>query len=151
MIILLDLTQLDIANSILELQRASYIVEADLIEFYQIPQLNESLSSLQACQETFYGYYTEDALAGIISFKVVKDVLDIHRVAVHPKFFRRGIAKKLIRHAEELHQQISAITVCTGKANIPAVNLYLHCGFQITRTLKISDGLYVTEFAKKFR
>jgi hypothetical protein len=91
MIRLLDLTQLDIANSILELQRASYLVEAELIEFYQIPQLSESLSSLQACQETFYGYYIGDALAGIISFKVVKDVLDIHRVAVHPKSFRTWI------------------------------------------------------------
>ena len=148
MIRLLDLTQLDIANSILELQRASYLVEAELIEFYQIPQLSESLSSLQACQETFYGYYIGDALAGIISFKVVKDVLDIHRVAVHPKSFRRGIAQKLIRYAEELYQHISQITVRTGSANIPAVNLYLHCGYRITRTLRISEDLDVTEFVK---
>ncbi len=98
----LDLKDLETAKHILELQTASYRVEAEIIHFYEIPPLKDTIESLKEWDEIFYGYYINDVLAGIISYKIIENVLDIHRVAIHPNFFRRGIAGKLVSFVEGL-------------------------------------------------
>jgi hypothetical protein len=71
---------------VLELQRVSYQIEADLIGSIMIPPLRETLEELQSCGEVFHGWFKADKLLGFISHKLEKNVLDIHRVAVHPVF-----------------------------------------------------------------
>ncbi|WIV12690.1 GNAT family N-acetyltransferase [Proteiniborus sp. MB09-C3] len=144
----LNLKNIEMAKCILELQKASYKVEAEIIDFYEIPPLEDTIISLQECDETFYGYYINDILAGIISYKIIDNVLDIHRVAVHPSFFRRGIAGKLISFVEEVNGSINKIVVCTGKKNLPAINLYIKNGYQRVRDKEISRDIYLTELEK---
>lgn len=144
----LDLKDLETAKHILELQTASYRVEAEIIHFYEIPPLKDTIESLKEWDEIFYGYYINDVLAGIISYKIIENVLDIHRVAIHPNFFRRGIAGKLVSFVEGLNSSINKIVVCTGKKNLPAVNLYLKNGYQKIRDIEVSKGFYLTEFKK---
>lgn len=144
----LNLKDIETVNRIMDLQRDSYKIEAQLIGFYEIPALKETIESLQQCDEIFYGYYINDVLAGIISFKIIDDVLDIHRVAIHPNFFRMGIANKLINFIEGLNKNINRIVVCTGKDNFPAVNLYLKNGYIKKKDIEIKNGIYITEFEK---
>lgn len=144
----LDLSNEETAKDILELQTASYKIEAELIGFSEIPPLKDTLDSLKKCQETFYGYYKDDALAGIISYKITDNILDIYRVAVHPSFFRMGIADALINFVENLHKYIGKAAVSTGKENLPAVSLYLKEGYKKVRDVKVSEGIYITEFEK---
>ncbi|MGI5997465.1 MAG: GNAT family N-acetyltransferase [Lutispora sp.] len=147
----LNLKDMKTANRVMDLQRASYKIEAQLIGFYEIPALKETIDSLQQCDEIFYGYHINDVLAGIISFKVIDDVLDIHRVAIYPDFFRMGIANKLINFVEEINSNINKIIVCTGKDNLPAVNLYLKNGYKKKKDIEVKDGIYITEFEKILR
>jgi len=147
----LNLKDIETVKRIMDLQRDSYKIEAQLIGFYEIPALKETIESLQQCDEIFYGYYINDVLAGIISFKIIDDVLDIHRVAIHPSFFRMGIADKLINFIEGLDSNISRIVVCTGKDNLPAVNLYLKNGYKKKKDIEIKNGIYITEFEKILR
>lgn len=144
----LNLQDTDTAKRVLELQIASYKVEAEIIGFYEIPPLKDTVDSLKECDEIFYGYHINDVLAGIISYKIIENVLDIHRVAVHPRFFRMGIAGKLINFVEGHESNINKIVVCTGKKNLPAINLYLKIGYQRTRDIEISKDIYLTEFEK---
>lgn len=144
----LNLKDIETVNRIMDLQRDSYKIEAQLIGFYEIPALKETIESLQQCDEIFYGYYINDDLTGIISFKIIDDVLDIHRVAIHPNFFRMGIANKLINFIEGLNKNINRIVVCTGKDNFPAVNLYLKNGYIKKKDIEIKNGIYITEFEK---
>lgn len=144
----LNLKNIDTARDVLELQRASYKIEADIIGFYEIPPLNDTIDSLKECNEVFYGYYISDVLAGIISYKIHKNILDIHKVAVHPNFFRMGIADKLVNFIEQLKNNINKVVVCTGKKNIPDVNLYLKKGYKKTKDIEISTGIYIVEFEK---
>jgi ribosomal protein S18 acetylase RimI-like enzyme len=137
-----------ITKSVLELQMASYKIEADIIGFQEIPPLKDTIKSLKESEEIFYGYYINDVLTGIISFKIIETVLDIHRVAVHPDFFRMGIAEKLINYVEKLESNIYKITVCTGKTNLPAVNLYIKNGYRKIKNIEISPNVYLTEFVK---
>ncbi|MDF2948883.1 MAG: GCN5-related N-acetyltransferase [Sedimentibacter sp.] len=147
----LDLKDIETVKCILELQIASYKIEAELMGYYEIPPLKDTVDSLEACDEVFYGYSVNGLLAGIISYKISKNVLDIHRVAINPTYFRMGIAGKLINYVEELEYSINKAIVCTGKENLPAVNLYLKNGYTKKKDIEVSRGIYLTEFEKKLR
>ena len=86
----------------------------------------------------------------IASYKIIENVLDIHRVAIHPFFFRMGIASKLVNFIEGLEGNINKVVVCTGKKNLPAVNLYLKNGYTKKKDIEISKDIYLTEFEKVF-
>ena len=144
----LNLKETETAKNVLELQIASYKVEAEIIGFYEIPPLKDTINSLKECDEIFYGYHIKDTLAGIISYKIIDDVLDIHRVAVHPQFFKMGIAGKLINFVEGLESNITKVVVCTAKRNLPAINLYLKNGYKDIKDIEISKNIYLTEFEK---
>ncbi|MBU5675842.1 GNAT family N-acetyltransferase [Alkaliphilus sp. MSJ-5] len=144
----LNLKETETAKNVLKLQIASYKVEAEIIGFYEIPPLKDTINSLKECNEIFYGYHIKDTLAGIISYKIIDDVLDIHRVAVHPQFFKMGIAGKLINFVEGLESNITKVVVCTAKRNLPAINLYLKNGYKDIKDIEISENIYLTEFEK---
>lgn len=147
----LDLKNPETARSILELQLASYKIEAEIIGFNDIPPLKDTVDSLIACDETFYGYYINDVLTGIISYKIIEKVIDIHRVAIHPLYFRMGIADNLINFIEGLENNINKVVVSTGKENLPAVSLYLRNGYKRKQDIEISKGIYITEFEKNMK
>ncbi len=144
----LDLQDIKTAINVLELQKSSYKIEAEMIHFYEIPPLLDTIESLKECNEIFYGYYMNEFLAGIISYKLLENILDIHRVAVQPCYFRMGIANKLIHFIEELHSNVNKIVVCTGKENEPAVRLYGKSGYRKVRDIEIAKNVYITEFEK---
>ncbi|WP_423410649.1 GNAT family N-acetyltransferase [Heyndrickxia sp. MSNUG] len=133
----------------LELQRKSYIIEAELIGTTEIPPLTETFEQLQNCGETFIGYYIDNKLAGAVSYKREAGTLDIHRVMVHPDFFRRGIAAKLIKHIEAHEKNTSKTIVSTGAANLPAVRLYEKLGFHRTEDAIVGNGIVIANFIKR--
>ncbi len=144
----LNLKDIETAKRVIKLQMASYKIEAEIIGFYEIPPLKDTIDSLIACEEIFYGYNINDDLAGVISYKIIENILDIHRVAIHPMFFRRGIAVELVNFIEKLGSNINIVAVCTGKENLPAVNLYLKNGYKKKKDIEISKDIYLTEFEK---
>lgn len=145
----LDLDEMAVVNDVLELQRMSYKIEAELLGFDGIPPLMDSAESLKICDEIFYGYYIEDVIAGIISYKVVQNVLDIYRLAVHPDFFRQGVAGELIDFIEGLNNEVCKAIVSTGRENLPAVKFYLKKGYRKVRDMEVSPGIFVTAFEKR--
>lgn len=146
----LYLNDIKTVKDILELQLLAYKVEADIIGFYEIPPLKDTINTLKNCGEIFYGYFIGDVIAGIISYKTENSILDIHRVAVHPSFFRMGIAKKLLFFIEEHNNGVSKIIVSTGKDNKPAVELYLKMGYKRIKDIEIENNFYLTSFYKNF-
>lgn len=145
----IDLNNPDLLNQILTLQRVSYLIEAEIIDYYEIPPLTETLEELMNCGECFYGYFTEGILAGFLSYTMEDHILDICRVAVHPDYFRKGIADSLLRQALSLPGIQKAI-VSTGKKNLPALRLYQKHGFNMIRDKEIGNGIYLSELEKKF-
>jgi ribosomal protein S18 acetylase RimI-like enzyme len=144
----LDLKNTETAMKVLDLQQNSYKIEAELIGFFDIPPLKDTIDSLMECNEIFFGYFEEEVLFGIISYKVIENTLDIHRVAVHPQFFRRGIAAKMLDFVEKLETDVKKVVVCTGKVNLPAISLYLKNGYRKTKDIEIGENVYITEFEK---
>jgi ribosomal protein S18 acetylase RimI-like enzyme len=140
-----------LAEDVLKIQIPSYKVEAELIDFYEIPPLNDTVNTLQQCGETFYGYYLNDELSGVISIKVEKGVMDIHRLMVHPKHFRKGIARMLLEFIESNEEDFETIIVSTGTKNAPAINFYEKSGFSITEETRVTERLSLTSFKKKIK
>lgn len=133
---------------LLALQHASYQIEADLIAYPDLPPLKDTAGSLQGSGETFWGYYIADDLAGAISYKMIGTTLDIHRMMVHPRYFRRGIAQALLRfvQAQALAAGATRLIVSTGSANLPACTLYRRSGFHDDYSEEIVPGLTITHF-----
>jgi ribosomal protein S18 acetylase RimI-like enzyme len=136
------------AVRVLELQRVSYRIEAELIGSSLIPPLRETLPELQSCGEMFHGFFDDGRLLGFISHKLEENVLDIHRVAVHPDGFRRGIARQLLEFVFNLEPSATRAIVQTGSLNLPACELYLSFGFAILERREVAPGLELTLFAK---
>jgi ribosomal protein S18 acetylase RimI-like enzyme len=136
------------AKQIVDLQKKAYIIEAELIGFYDIPPLKDTVDDVKKCGETFYGYYSDDVLAGLISYKVEEGILDIYRVAVNPEYFRKGIARQMLEFVQANNKGIEKIIVSTGLKNQPAVSLYLKLGFKKVREAEVAQGVYIACFEK---
>ena len=127
----LDLSDEAIARSVLELQRESYAVEAGLIGSDGIPQLTETLEELQAARLDWLGTFDEGGLTGAVSWKVLGDgTVDIHRLVVAPRAFRRGVASALLDELDGRYPDRPTL-VSTGRDNEPARELYRRRGFTV--------------------
>jgi ribosomal protein S18 acetylase RimI-like enzyme len=144
----LDLTDRRVVEEVLALQRVSYAVEARLIGTSEIPPLRDTPATLGDCGETFYVYRIEDELVGAISYRVSGEVLDIHRLVVHPDHFRKGIARLLVGHVARVVPGVQRTVVSTGSENGPARSLYRSLGFRETGEFEPSPGLRITTFER---
>lgn len=145
----IDITNPEVSKEVLNIQIPSYNVEAKIIDFYDIPPLKDTVQSLQQCGETFFGYYLNKELCGVISIKTDGRIIDIHRLMVHPKHFRKGITEKLLNFIEVELEKFEAIVVSTGTQNAPAVAFYLKNGFLKTEEIQITEFLSLTTFKKQ--
>lgn len=148
MITPIDITQREIVSDVLSIQTPAYQAEARLLKVPTLPPLQDTIESLQNCGETFYGYFINETLAGFISFKQEEHMIDIHRLAVNPAYFREGIGKSLLQFIENLHDSVSKIQVSTGTGNIPATTLYTRFGFREVKKIFVSEQLSLTVFEK---
>lgn len=144
----INIKNLEIAESVLSVQIPSYMLEAALLDNDEIPPLKETAVSLQNCDETFLGYYINEELCGVISFKLDKGVVDIHRLFVHPNHLRKGIAKKLLYSLQDECHDAKKMIVSTGSKNTPAIQFYLHNGFAVLKEITVEDNISLTLFEK---
>ncbi|WLD92934.1 N-acetyltransferase [Alkalihalobacillus sp. AL-G] len=131
-----------------QMQKASYQVEADLIGFYRIPPLVETVEELKSCGETFYGYWENERLAGAVSIIHEDDVCTICRLAVHPDFFQRGIGGSMVTYVVD-HLPYDNWLVSTGKENHPARRLYEKHGFEhVGDEVITGKGITISNYKK---
>jgi ribosomal protein S18 acetylase RimI-like enzyme len=149
--VLLDLGDVSIAGSVLALQRESYAVEAALIGSDEIPQLTETLEQLRAAGLDWLGTLDDTGLTGALSWKLLDDgTVDIHRLVVAPRAFRRGVASALL---DELEGRFPGrlVRVSTGRDNEPAIELYRRRGFTVVQEREAIPGLWISELERGAR
>lgn len=144
----IDISQSAAAAEVLSVQLPAYKVEAALIGFTELPPLKETIEELQQSVETFYGFYTNGELNGVISLKIDDNVLDIYRLVVHPKHFRKGIAQKLLAFVQIHENKFEEVIVATASSNRPAILFYLKNGFTEVAEVKTIEGLVIKKFSK---
>jgi ribosomal protein S18 acetylase RimI-like enzyme len=144
----LDVADPGTAEEIVAVQRAAYAVEARLIGSDAIPQLRETVAELRGRPERFLGVRDGDGLAGFVAWDRLDDgTLDICRLAIAPRAFRRGHASTLLDALDEREPARRTI-VSTGAANAPALALYRRRGFVDVDTVEVLPGLAITRLER---
>ncbi|MFZ9630134.1 MAG: GNAT family N-acetyltransferase [Ilumatobacteraceae bacterium] len=141
----IDLSDDDVAARVVEIQRAAYRIEADLIGFDGIPPLHDTVVDVRSVDLQWLGSWEHGELAGIIAWTLVNGVCDIDRLAVHPTFMRRGHGRALI--GPLLRHEV--VTVSTGSANAPARRLYESLGFVPHDVREIAAGVTVVSLRRE--
>jgi ribosomal protein S18 acetylase RimI-like enzyme len=141
----LNVTHREMAEKMINVQFPSYKVEAEIIGFYGIPQLNDTVESLMESTEIFIGYFWNEELAAFISYTEDQNELDICRLVVHPKHFRKGIAKKLVEHVLKNKPNDKRAIVSTGAKNVPAKKLYASFGFKEVKDQEAAPEIFLTK------
>ncbi|WP_331436860.1 GNAT family N-acetyltransferase [Gordoniibacillus kamchatkensis] len=90
----------------------------------------------------------EGELAGAIAYECEGGTITISRMMVHPHYFRRGIASKLLRHVFALEPDAARYVVSTGALNAPALKLYESAGFEEQYRREIAPGIELVTLAK---
>lgn len=130
----INITDLEWASAIHSLQRKSYQLEADLIDFQEIPPLIESLEQLMNSKEVFFVLGSIRELKGMIAIeKDQYNSVTISRLCVNPEFLRQGLASDLIGYILKDYSDYPIVKVSTGAANQPAIDFYQKAGFTIDR------------------
>jgi len=149
MLAILDQRDPQMAEQIYQLQQVAYAIERDLIDYPDFPPLSVTAHDIQQEEETFLGCWLDDQLAGVLSFTLSPALLDIGRLIVHPIFFRRGIASRLLVAVESHAVAGMQLTVSTAEKNLPAVRLYQKHGYQLMERTVLPDGLVLVRFYKR--
>ena len=144
----IDLADEATAAAVVALQREAYAVEAALIGSDGIPALTESAEAVRAAGEDWIGAADDDGLVGAVSWRELADrTIDIHRLVVAPRAFRRGIATALLDALDERFPD-RPMVVSTGRDNAPARELYARRGFVVVREREVVPGLWIAEHAR---
>lgn len=140
----IDLTDDTIASRVVDIQRAAYRIEAELIGFEGIPQLHETVDDLRRLDLHWLGSWVNGQLVAILAWTLTDGNCGIDRLAVCPQSFRQGHGRALVEFLAD-HRVVS---VSTGTANTPARNLYASLGFVPVGVREIAPGITVTELCR---
>ena len=116
-------------DEIMEIERSSYRFPWSQGFFLQEIQVPCARSILAEVDEKIIGY---------VLFWLLPGTIDIHNLATHVNYRRRGVARLLLSqvlgHARE--QSVSRVTLEVRKSNLPAQKLYESIGFLISSVRK---------------
>ncbi|MCK0134315.1 GNAT family N-acetyltransferase [Arenibacter sp. S6351L] len=135
------------AEKLHALFQVSYRIEAELLGVTDFPPLNRRIINFQNSNTQFFGLWKDDVLAAAVEIDQLKNTLKICSLVVYPKYFRQGIARKLLLFVED-YDDSETLIVETGWANAPAITLYEKFGFQETREYIGPGGIKKKCFSK---
>lgn len=128
--------------------KASYTVEAKLLNVTNFPPLNRPLESYQYSKTIFFGYFMQQELVGIVEINNETNTTFIDSLVVHPMYFRQGIAKQLMLFVLRRFESNNFV-VQTALNNEPAVNLYCKLDFKEIKQWDALKGLRLIKLERK--
>jgi len=139
----------DVADKIYTVFQNSYQVEAQLIGTLNFPPLSRGVKDIENSINEFYGFIVDGCLAAVVEIAVENKHLEINSLTVDPKYFRKGIASKLMRFILDGFDA-TKITVETAVVNEPAIILYKKHGFVEFKRWTPSHGIEKIAMRKQF-
>ena len=148
MIIKINNKRNEIAKEIRDIFQSSYAVEAEMLKAIDFPPLKRTISQFLNSNSEFYAYYLNQNIAGVIEIKNNQDLTHIQSLVVYPKYFRKGIGRKLIQFILDTYKS-SIFIVETGLDNHPAIKLYTSFDFKEQKQWDTNHGVRKVKFEKR--
>ncbi len=139
---------IEISKKILSVFQISYMVEAKLLNATNFPPLKRPLENYIKSGTEFFGYFINKNLAGVIEIDYNNNFTHINSLVVDPKFFRQGIARKLMEFVFNKFDS-NLFVVETGLENGPATKLYKNLGFKEVKQWDTDHGVRKIKFERK--
>jgi len=128
---------------------SAYAQEARLLGVEEFPPLTRTVEDVRTCTEDFLAVYVGSELVGSISVEPEREGVVIASLTVAPAFQRRGFASALVEAVLRRHGS-GLISVQTGAANLPALDLYARTGFVETGRRRLdAESLEVVELQRR--
>ena len=134
------------AQTILDIQKAAYLSEAEAYNNYQIAPLLETLD------ETRKDFGEKTVLKAVLNGKIVGSVRGyeeegtcyVQRLMVHPDYQKKGIGKSLMLGLEEHFPTCDRFDLYTGALSTGNIRLYKSLGYEQYKIEMIRENI---EFA----
>ena len=146
MIELLNHSSAEVACQIHEVLQCAYKVEDELVEVKEFPPLWRSAAQVRSAKSRFLGRRIGSELAAVAEYSLKGSHLGIDSLAVHPRFFRRGLATEIMRSLLDRYDWRTA-DVETAAKNYPAIALYSKFGFSESKRWKTDEGIEKVQLA----
>jgi ribosomal protein S18 acetylase RimI-like enzyme len=148
MVIKINNKETKIAEEIRAIFQVSYAIEAEILKAVDFPPLKRTVSQFVNSNSEFYAFFIIKNIAGIIEIDSHDDLTHIQSLVVDPKYFRKGIGRKLVQFTLDTYRS-KLFTVETGIDNQPAIKLYKSFGFQELKQWDTNHGIRKIRFEKK--
>ena len=139
---------IEMSKKIHSLFQISYTMEAKLLNTKYFPPLNRLLENYVESSTVFFGYLKNEKLVGIIEIDHNDNQTQINSLVVDPKFFRQGIARKLMEFVFETFDS-NLFVVETGVKNKPASELYKKLDFKEVKQWNTDFGIKKIKFERR--
>jgi ribosomal protein S18 acetylase RimI-like enzyme len=139
---------IEISKKIRSVFQVSYKVEAKLLRAVNFPPLKRPLESYINSNTEFFGYLKNKELAGVIEIDHNDNYTHINSLVIDPKFFRQGIARKLIEFVFNTFDS-NLFVVETGLENGPATELYKKFDFKEVKQWNTDHGIRKIKFERR--
>ena len=139
---------IEISKKIRSVFQVSYKVEAKLLRAVNFPPLKRPLESYINSNTEFFGYLKNKELAGVIEIDHNDNYTHINSLVIDPKFFRQGIARKLIEFVFNTFDS-NLFVVETGLENGPATELYKKFDFKEVKQWNTGHGIRKIRFERR--
>lgn len=131
------------AEEILKLQKIAYISEAELIDDFTIPPLQQTIDEIvsEFDDQIFLKVETDNKIIGSVRVYLEDKTSFIGKLIVHPNFQNKGIGTKLLHEAEKLFPNAKRFELFTGQKSLKNIFIYEKHGYNQFREIEISDKL----------
>lgn len=139
---------IEVSKKIFSVFQSSYMIEAKLLNATNFPPLKRPLENYIKSGTEFFGYFKNQNLAGVIEIDYNNNFTHINSLVVDPKFFRQGIARKLMEFVFNTFDS-NLFVVETGLENGPATKLYKNFGFKEVKQWDTDHGVRKIKFERR--
>ncbi|MFE5430593.1 GNAT family N-acetyltransferase [Peribacillus simplex] len=131
------------AQSILVIQKVSYIREAELYNNYEIAPLTETLDQIKEDfqKKVILKFTIEDKIIGSVRGHEKNGVCYVERLMVHPDAQKRGIGKQLMMELEKYFPTCARFDLYTGSLSFGNIRLYESIGYKSYKIEMIRENI----------
>ena len=131
------------AEEILALQRVAYISEAEIINDFTIPPLQQKIDEilLEFNHQIFLKIEVENKIIGSARIYEDRGTCYIGKLIVHPDYQNNGIGTKLLHEAEKQFPNAKRYELFTGQKSQKNLHIYGKNGYRAFKEKKVSEKL----------